>query len=135
MATGTGSTDTHFKAGADNILPTTNPTGLAGNAATYMNGGKRQQKKQEGGALAFSELKGGKRSRKQQQGGALAFSELKGGAALSPADFKTGDAAEQLKQAGGKKRKSSKKSHKRRSTKRTTVKSLVKGLFGVFKKR
>lgn len=139
MASGTGSTDTLFKGGADNVLPTINPNGVGGNAATYMNGGKRQQKKQQGGALAFSELKGGKRSRKQQQSGALEFSELKGGAALSPADFKAGDTAEQLKQAGGKgtdkKRKSSKKSHKRRSTKRTTVKSLVKGLFGVFKKR
>jgi hypothetical protein len=123
---GNGSTNVEFKAG--DVLPATTETGLGGNASKYMNGGKRQQKKQQGGALAFSELKGGKRSRKQQkelqEGGALAFSELKGGAALSPAVFK-----------GGKKRKSAKKSHKRRSTKRTTVKSLVKGLFGIFKKR
>lgn len=141
MASGNVSTDTLFKGGADNVLPTINPTGVGGNAATYMNGGKRQ-KKQQGGALAFSELKGGKRSRKQQQeklqeGGALAFTELKGGAALTPADFKGGDASADLpKQSGGKrtskKRRSAKKSHKRKST---TVKSLVKGLFGLFKKQ
>jgi hypothetical protein len=102
-------------------------------------GGKRQKKQQGGSHLAFSELKGGKRSRKQQQkqlqeGGALAFSELKGGAALSPADFKGGDVATP-KQAGGRKRRSAKKSHRRRSGKRSTVKSMVKGLFGIFKKK
>jgi hypothetical protein len=100
-------------------------------------GGKRQQKKQQqGGALAFSELKGGKRSRKQQnlqEGGALAFSELKGGAALNPADFKAG--GESQKQCGGRKRRSAKKSHRRRSGKRSTMKSMVKGLFGIFKKK
>lgn len=105
-------------------------------------GGKRkkkqqQQQKQQGGShLAFSELKGGKRSRKQQQkqqeGGALAFSELKGGAALNPADFKGGESP---KQCGGRKRRSAKKSHRRRSGKRSTVKSMVKGLFGIFKKK
>jgi len=102
-------------------------------------GGKRQKKqKQQGGShLAFSELKGGKRSRKQQQkqlqeGGALAFSELKGGAALNPADFKGG---ESQKQCGGRKRRSAKKSHRRRSGKRSTMKSMVKGLFGIFKKK
>jgi hypothetical protein len=99
---------------------------------------KQQQQKQQGGShLAFSELKGGKRSRKQQQkqlqeGGALAFSELKGGAALSPSDFMGGESP---KQCGGRKRRSAKKSHRRRSGKRSTMKSMVKGLFGIFKKK
>jgi hypothetical protein len=146
------------------------PEGSEGFEVPKLLGGKRSKKQQqkelqEGGALAFSELKGGRRSKKQQktdlqEGGALAFSELKalkggrrskkqqpemmGGSALSPATVGGADHTPPstlggLKQAGGKgtsrKRRSAKKSHRRRSSKRTTVKSMVKGLFGIFKKK
>lgn len=93
---GNGSTETSFKAGS--VLP--HDAGTAGgfNSSMYVS-------------------KGGKRSRQQQQGGALAFSELKGGKKRRS-------------------RKTSRKSSRKTSSKRgkKTMKTMLKGLFGVFKK-
>ena len=109
---GNGSTETSFKAGS--VLPHVVGTAGGFKPSEYASkGGKKSR--QEGGALAFSELKGGK-SRQQQEGGALAFSELKGG---------------KKKRS----RKTSKKSSKKTSRRgKKTMKTMLKGLFGIFKK-
>ena len=115
---GNGSTETSFKAGS--VLPHNAGTSGGFNSSMYVSkGGKRSRQQQEGGALAFSELKGGKsrQEQQQQQGGALAFSELKGGKKRRS-------------------RKTSRKSSRKTSSKRgkKTMKTMLKGLFGVFKK-
>jgi hypothetical protein len=107
---GTGSTETDFKAGS--VLPNEVVTAGGFKPSDYASkGGRKSRQQQEGGALAFSELKGG----------ALAFSELKGG---------------KKKRSRKTSRKTSRKSSKKTSNKRgkKTLKTMIKGLFGIFKK-
>lgn len=90
---GNGSTETSFKAGS--VMPHVVDTAGGFNPSVYESkGGKKSR--QEGGSLAFSELKGGKKKRSRKTS-----------------------------------RKSSKKTSRRG---KKTMKTMLKGLFGIFKK-
>uniref|UniRef100_A0A6C0JIK2 Uncharacterized protein n=1 Tax=viral metagenome TaxID=1070528 RepID=A0A6C0JIK2_9ZZZZ len=116
MASGTGSTEIAFKGG--NVLPLESPSSLTGNIAKYESvGGKRRSKKTK------------KTGQKGQCGGsALAFSELSQQKPLLAPIHNAG--TESHKQAGGKRRTSSKK----RRGSRKTMKKMMSGLFKLFKK-
>lgn len=62
---GNGSTETSFNAGS--VLPHVVDTAGGFKPSEYVSkGGKRSRQQQEGGSLAFSELKGGKKKRSRK---------------------------------------------------------------------
>jgi hypothetical protein len=104
MASTAGNGSPNFKFNGGNIMPQDSGSAAGFNPATY--GSK-------GGSLAFSELKGGEK----QKAGSLAFSELKGG---------------KRRRSRKTAKRVAKKTSKRRGKK--TMKTMLKGLFGIFKK-
>lgn len=109
---GNGITEVAFKAG--NVLPSESPTSLSGNTANYasVGGKKRHQKTAK------------KMAKKMEGGSALAFSELAGEPRPTMAPPIT-------KQAGGKKRRTVRRTKRRGAS----IKTTIKGLFKLFKKK
>lgn len=114
MASGNGITDVAFKGG--NVLPLESPSSLTGNTAKYESvGGKRRQK---------NETKKVKKAGQKGGSSALAYSELAQQNPLPSGGHK---------QAGGKRRLSSKKRGSRKGSKKN-MKNMVSGFFKLFKK-
>lgn len=119
MASGNGVTDVAFK--GSNVLPSISPSSLTGNTAKYESvGGKRRSNKV---------IKAGKKNEQKGGSSVLAFSELAQQKPLLAPLPNVSNVTH--KQAGGKKRSSSKKY---RGSKKT-MKNMISGIFKLFKNK